>query len=141
MTSPTSTASASPVRRQWRGGASPVKRAFIVDRRKRPARRLVALTSSLCDRLGRPLGELDELERSRVAMAAHLMLVGEEMHARAASGRAVEADELVRLSGALSRLLDDLGLSPAALERRRQEEAEARRIAELRAMGVNYKAP
>jgi hypothetical protein len=130
------TPSRSPVRRQWRGGASPVKRAFIVDRRKRPARRLTALATALCEQLGRPLDALSEVERARVMSAAHLMLLTEQAAADAALGKRTDVEQAIRLSGALSRALDDLGLSPAAQAARRQAEADAKLREEARRHGV-----
>jgi hypothetical protein len=130
------TASRSPVRRQWRGGASPVKRAFKVDRRKRPARRLTALATALCEQLGWPLADLGEVERTRVMAAAHLMLLTEQAAADAALGKRTDVEQAIRLSGALSRALDDLGLSPAAQAARRQAEADAKLREEARRHGV-----
>jgi hypothetical protein len=121
------TADAPAFRNQWRGGASPVKRAFPADRRRRPARRLAALTAALCAQLGRRAEDLDEVTRTRVAMTALLMLTGEELHARAAAGQALDQEQLVRVSGALARALADLCLTGEGLERRKAAEAEAER--------------
>jgi hypothetical protein len=122
--------------RQWRGGASPVKQAYPVDRRRRPARRFAALTAAICAQLGRPLGDLDEVSKTRVTLASHFMLQVEALHARAASGRPVDSDELTRLSGALSRLLDDLGLSREGQEARRQQQEQAAIEERSRALGI-----
>ena len=51
----------------------------------------------------------------------------QELQAEQARGEAVDPDSLVRLSNALSRAFDALGLSAEGLERRKQADAEAER--------------
>jgi hypothetical protein len=84
------------------------------DARKRPARRFRAALASICVELGKDFAALPATDRARVLLLAGLIVKAEQQAAAMAAGRPVDSDEQVRVSGALSRLLDDLALSPRA---------------------------
>jgi len=105
----------------------PTHTAYRADQRFKPARRQKAVVADLCREIGVPLADLPLSRRAMVADAAALIVRSEELQAEQARGEAVDADSLVRMSNALSRSLDALGLSAEGLERRKQAEAEAER--------------
>jgi hypothetical protein len=107
--------------------AQPLPARRKVDGRTRAARRFRAALANICRELGKDFETLPETDRARVVMLAGLIVQVDQQAALLATGRAVAGDELVRVSGALSRALDDLGLSPEGLAARRAAEAEAER--------------
>ncbi len=84
-----------------------------IDRRTRPARRLLALAREFAAVLGRLPSET---EAPLVLDAAALALESETLAARAASGEQIDPDLRVRVSGALGRALERLGLSAGLTE-------------------------
>jgi hypothetical protein len=98
-----------------------------VNGRSAAARRFRDAVAALCTEVGQPLASMPESRRAAVRMAATLIVRAEELQAAMARGEVVDADALVRVSGALARAIDDLGLSPEGLARRKAAEAEAER--------------
>jgi hypothetical protein len=81
----------------------------------------------LCAEIGQPFEAMTTSRRAMVADAAGLIVEAERVQAAQARGEATDPDSLVRMSNALSRAIDALGLSPTGQEARRAAEAEAER--------------
>ena len=108
--------------------ARPKSRRRKADGRTRAARRIKIAATRLREELaGHGHRLLSHSEQAMVADAAALIVRSEELQDAMAQGKAVDADTLVRLSGAKQRALEALGLIGDGLERRKQAEAEANR--------------
>jgi sulfur carrier protein ThiS len=83
------------------------RRPADVDGRSSNARRLRDITAELTSALG---SEPDMLERALVARVAAMMLTAERLEATLANGDDVDADQLIRLSRAIGRVLHQLDL-------------------------------
>jgi len=79
-----------------------------VDGRTRRAKRFRSLVDDLTVAIGRPPSPTD---RTLILDAAALALESESLAAQAAAGARVDPDVRVRISGALGRVLDRLGLT------------------------------
>lgn len=79
-----------------------------IDGRSAAARRLVGLIHRLAMRVEDPS---DTVTRSRLTNVAMLMMVSEGLAHRAAAGERIDADEAVRVTHALDRALDRLGVN------------------------------
>jgi hypothetical protein len=80
----------------------------VVDGRTVEARRLRDLVLSFAEPLG-GFERLSEAERSLVRSAASLTVQAERLQAQAASGAAVDLEQLTRVSNAQTRILRQLG--------------------------------
>lgn len=79
-----------------------------IDGRSAAARRLVGLIHRLSERVENPS---DTVTRSRLTNVAMLIMVSEGLAHRAAAGERIDADEAVRVTHALDRALDRLGVN------------------------------
>jgi hypothetical protein len=140
MTSENNPSRRPPADARKRAGRSPQANGKLhgrgIDRRRAPAKRFRDAVEALCAELGRPLAALSEVERTRVRLAAHFIVVAERTQAQIASGKPTDVEQDVRVANTLARLLDDLGLSPQGAERRRAAEADAKLKEEARRHGV-----
>ncbi|MBC6714698.1 hypothetical protein H9Q09_00670 [Aurantimonas sp. DM33-3] len=84
-----------------------------VDGRSASARRFRDLVRSLSDELG---GEasLTEPQRAMVRHAAGVMIQAERMQSAIVRGETIDAEQLVRLSNTLARMMKDIGVKAQA---------------------------
>jgi hypothetical protein len=89
------------------------RRGRGTDGRTRDAKRFRDLFDAFANSLG-GLAGLSEADRSLARMAATLQLRAEAMQADAAKGLDIDAEQLVRVSNSLARVLGKLGKRTAA---------------------------